>query len=194
MKEIEKKVYDYIMDKSCDGIPPSIREICAALDIKSTSTAARYVDNLVGAGLLEKVGGRNRAIKPVSVNSVRVPVIDSLKVKDDYLSSENIKGYVTLSFEKEYKGKLFALNINDESMIKSGILCGDTLIAETVEHLSSIESGSFVIAWIDDEYKVRRFYKENGKYRLSIDSDNFETMITDECIVAGKVLTVIRYL
>ncbi len=192
MKEIEKKVYEYILEKADEGIPPSMREICAALGIRSTSTAARYVNNLVGMGLLEKVDGRNRAICPAGGKGVRIPLVGTVTAGKPITAIEDITEYIIFNTEKKYSGKLFALNVRGDSMINAGILNGDIVVIEQCE---TVENGTIAAILVDgEEATIKRFYKENGGYRLQPENDSFEPIIAKQCSVLGRVAAVIRYL
>lgn len=195
MKEIEKKVYDYIAVKSMEGISPSIREICAALDIKSTSTAARYVENLVTAGLLEKDGRRNRTIRLVAGNFAKIPVIGTINDTENIMSAENIAGYITVSLENKCTtGKLFALRMQDEGMINAGILKNDIIVIDMTEQTGEYENSKPVAALINGKYAIRNFYKENGRYCLQPENDDFDSIAVEECNFLGKAVAVVRYL
>ena len=192
MKENEKRVYDYIMSRMEDGIPPSIREICKALDIRSTSTASRYVNALVEEGLLEKVDGQNRAIKPAGKGGVRVPLVGTITAGQPITAVEDVTDYISFHPEKHYDGKLFALNVCGKSMINAGILDKDIVV---IEQCSVVNNGEIAAILVDgEEATIKRFYKENGHYRLQPENDSMDPIIVDDCSILGRVVAVIRYL
>ena len=191
-KENEKKVYEYIVERTVDGIPPSIREICAALGLKSTSTAARYVNSLVEKGLLEKADGRNRGIRPAGDNGVRVPLVGTITAGQPITAIEEVTDYITFRPVNKVYGKLFALNVKGDSMINAGILNGDIVI---IEQCSTVRNGTIAAVLVDgEEATVKRFYKENGGYRLQPENDFMEPIMVQDCSILGRVAAVIRYL
>lgn len=191
-KENEKKVYEYIVERTVDGIPPSIREICAALGLRSTSTAARYVNSLVEKGLLEKADGRNRGIRPAGDNGVRVPLVGTITAGQPITAIEEVTDYITFRPVNKVYGKLFALNVKGDSMINAGILNGDIVI---IEQCSTVRNGTIAAVLVDgEEATVKRFYKENGGYRLQPENDFMEPILVQECSILGRVAAVIRYL
>ncbi len=191
-KENEKKVYEYIVERTVDGIPPSIREICAALGLRSTSTAARYVNSLVEKGLLEKADGRNRGIRPAGDNGVRVPLVGTITAGQPITAIEEVTDYITFRPVNKVYGKLFALNVKGDSMVNAGILNGDIVI---IEQCSTVRNGTIAAVLVDgEEATVKRFYKENGGYRLQPENDFMEPILVQECSILGRVAAVIRYL
>lgn len=175
-----------------DGIPPSIREICKALDIRSTSTASRYVNALVEEGLLEKVDGQNRAIKPAGKGGVRVPLVGTITAGQPITAVEDVTDYISFHPEKHYDGKLFALNVRGKSMINAGILDKDIVV---IEQCNVVNNGEIAAILVDgEEATIKRFYKENGHYRLQPENDSMDPIIVDDCSILGRVVAVIRYL
>jgi repressor LexA len=192
MKEKERRVYEYVKARMEDGIPPSIREICAELQIKSTSTAARYINTLVEEGLLEKMDGRNRAIKLAGKGASRVPIVGTITAGQPITAVQDITDYISFQSNKNYSGELFALKIRGESMINAGILNDDIVI---IEQKSNVDNGDIIAALVDgEEATVKRFYKEDGHYRLQPENDFMDPIIVDKCEILGKVVAVVRYL
>lgn len=192
MNEKEKRVFEYVKERMEDGFAPSIREICAALDIRSTSTAARYVNNLVSEGYLEKVDGCNRAIKLAGKGAVKIPLVGTITAGQPITAVEDITDYINFHEQKNYTGELFALKVRGESMINAAILDGDIVV---VEKCSTAQNGDIVAAMVNgEEATVKTFYKENGHYRLQPENDTMDPIIVDECEIIGKIAAVIRYL
>lgn len=192
MKEIHKRVYEYIKERTEDGFSPSIREICRDLDIASTSTAARYVNALVEEGYLEKMDGRNRAIKLAGRGAVRLPVVGTITAGQPITAIEEVSEYINIQLNKNHSGELFALRIRGESMINAGILDGDLVVIEKTPY---VNNGEIAAVMVDGcEATVKRFYKENGHYRLQPENDAMEPIIAYECSIIGKVVAVVRYL
>lgn len=192
MNDKEKRVFEYIKDRMEDGIAPSIREICAALSIRSTSTAARYVNTLVAEGYLEKVDGCNRAIKVAGKSATRIPLVGTITAGQPITAVEDITDYINFHEQKSYSGELFALKVRGESMINAAILDGDIVV---IEKCSTAYNGEIVAAMVNGgEATVKTFYKEKGHYRLQPENDSMEPIIVDECDIIGRVVSVIRYL
>lgn len=192
MNDKEKRVFEYVKERMEDGFAPSIREICAALGIRSTSTAARYVNSLVAEGYLEKVDGCNRAIKVAGKGAVKIPLVGTITAGQPITAVEDITDYINFHEQKNYAGELFALKVRGESMINAAILDGDIVV---VEKCSTAENGDIVAAMVNGgEATVKTFYKENGHYRLQPENDTMDPIIVDECEIIGKVAAVIRYL
>lgn len=189
----DKQVYEFIRQKIGEGYTPSVREICAELGIKSTSSAHRSISKLVDAGLLEKQGNNlNRAIKLCGDENIKVPVVGTVAAGQPILAIENIDEYLSFRPQKHYQGKLFALKVKGDSMINAAILNGDTVI---VEQVPVAENGEIVVALVDgQDATVKRFYKEDGHYRLQPENDAMEPIIVDEVSILGKVVAVLRYI
>lgn len=192
MKENEQKVFEYIKNKSADGVIPSIREICRDLDIRSTSTAARYVNSLVEQGFLEKVDGCNRSIKLAGKSASKVPLVGTITAGQPITAVQDVTEYINFHEEKNYSGELFALRVRGESMINAAILSGDIVI---VEQCSTARNGEIVAALVDGgEATVKTFYKEDGHYRLQPENDTMDPIIVDECEILGRIVAVMRYI
>lgn len=192
LNEKAKEIYAYIRSRIEEGYAPSIREICNALNIASTSTVHRYVNQLVEAGYLDKMDKQNRAIRLHGSASLKVPLVGTVTAGQPITAIENIASYISYVPEKHHSGELFALHVRGESMINAGILDGDIVIVEQCE---TAENGEIVVALVnDDEATVKRFYKENGHYRLQPENDTMEPIIVEEVAVLGRVVALIRYL
>lgn len=192
MKENEQRVFEYIKDRASEGQIPSIREICRDLDIRSTSTAARYVNHLVDQGLLEKVDGCNRSIKLAGKSATKIPLVGTITAGQPITAVQDITEYINFHEEKNYNGELFALKVRGESMINAAILNGDIVV---VERCPTARNGEIVAALVDgEEATVKTFYKENGHYRLQPENDTMEPIIVDECEILGRVVAVMRYI
>ncbi len=192
LKEIHRRVYQYIKTRTEQGYSPSIREICHDLDIASTSTAARYVNRLVEEGYLDKIDGRNRAIKLSGESALRLPVVGTITAGQPVTAFEEVSDYVCFMPRKSYSGELFALKIRGVSMINAGIFDGDIVIIEKTEY---VDNGDIAAVMVDgEEATVKRFFKENGHYRLQPENDTMDPIIADECSIIGRVVGVIRYM
>lgn len=200
LKPKEQRVYDYLKEKiASQGYAPSVREICADLNIKSTSTAHMYIERLASKGLINRENGKSRTmilaeneeIKKSEGNSYNVPVIGQVAAGTPILTAQNFDGYIGFSSEKKYQPDLlFALHVKGDSMKDIGILNGDIVVVEKREYA---DNGEIVVAMIDDEATVKRFFKENGRYRLQPENSEMQPIYADEVSVLGKVVADIRY-
>lgn len=190
-EEKKMKVFNFIRSKLSNGVSPSVREIMDAMEFKSTSTAHRYINALVEDGLIEKTDTLNRSLRLPNSNSAAVPVIGTVTAGQPVTAFEDVTGYVSFEVSNYDPNELFALKIKGESMINAGILDGDIVI---VKKDTYAENGDIVVAFIDGEdATVKRFYKEDGKYRLQPENDSMQPIILDECEVLGKVIGLKRY-
>lgn len=183
------QILDYIRDRIDEGLPPSVREICAALDIKSTSTAHKYLGELRERGLIEKGDRLNRAITLPDDRSVRVPLVGTVTAGQPILAVEEIEGYIPYRSRHLHSRDLFALRVRGESMINAGILDGDIVV---VRRTPTAENGDIVVALVEDEATVKRFYKEKGHLRLQPENDEMEPIIVDSVSILGRVISLIR--
>ena len=183
------QILEYIRDRLEDGLPPSVREICAALEIKSTSTAHKYLGELQERGLIEKGSRLNRAITLPDDRSIRVPLVGTVTAGQPILAVEEIEGYIPYRSRSLHSRDLFALRVRGDSMINVGILDGDIII---IRQTPTAENGDIVVALIEDEATVKRFYKEKGHYRLQPENDTMVPIIVDSVSILGRVVSLIR--
>lgn len=190
LHETAEKILSYIKSRGVGEVPPTVREICKELSIKSTSTVHKYINQLVDEGYLEKTDGQNRTLHlPYSNPSASVPVIGTVTAGIPITAVENIDGYITYTGFRGDPNNLFALHVRGDSMINAGILNGDIVV---VNRTPVAENGQIVVAMIDDEATVKRFYKENNHFRLQPENDDYEPIITDNVVILGKVIASIR--
>lgn len=191
LSKSQQKIYDYLLECSQEGRVPSVRELCSATGLKSTSTIHLHLNTLEQRGLIEREHGVNRCIKIVGQGekSANVPVLGSVAAGLPILAVEDIEGYVPVPESVRRGRELFALKVKGESMINAGILDGDIVV---VNRTPVAENGEIVVALVDDSATVKRFYKEKGHYRLQPENDSFEPIIVDEVVLLGTVITLIR--
>lgn len=180
----ESAVFDLIRRSIENGIIPSVREIGAELGIKSTSSVHRYLTSLEEKGYIERGDGLNRSIRLPGSQVSHIPVLGVVTAGQPILAVESIEEYIPVQLRGNSK-ELFALRVRGESMIKAGILDGDLIIARRTP---TAENGEIVVALIDDEATVKRFYKENGGFRLQPENDEMEPIYTDHLVVLGRVV------
>ena len=195
MKKINEKtdrVFKFIVDYiDKNGYPPSIREICAKLNIKSTATAYDYIARLKERGLLEKSPMKKRAITPATkkANFASIPLIGTITAGTPIFAVENLEGYCPLPEDFNGAEGDFALRVSGESMINAGIYDKDIII---VKKCDTADNGNIVVALIDDSATVKRFYKKDGKIVLHPENDFMSDMIFDDVQILGIVKGLIR--
>lgn len=196
MKPKEKQILDFIASTMNEtGYAPSVRDICAALHIKSTSTVQMYIERLEAKGYIVKEAGKSRTMRLELPGNDRrhysVPILGQVAAGTPILTVENFDGFIDYTTEKHFDaGSLFALRVKGESMRDVGILNGDIVIIEQREYA---ENGEIVVAMIDDEATVKRFFKEDGRYRLQPENAEMEPIYTDTVTILGKVVALARY-
>lgn len=192
LNEKAMNIYKFIKESIENGYPPTVREICSALNIKSTSTVHKYINLLVEEGYIEKMDNHNRAIRLKGAESgVSVPVVGNVAAGIPITAIENITDYISFTSEQTYSNPLFALKVKGESMINAGIFDGDLIV---VEQMNYAENGDIVVALVDGESAtVKTFYKEDGHFRLQPENDSMEPIIADDVEILGKVRALIRY-
>lgn len=179
------------------GYAPSVREIGEAVGLKSTSTVHGHLTRMEKKGLLHRDAMKPRAIglsaafSPFDENaSLReIPVVGRVAAGTPILAEENIEETMTLPEEMVGSGELFILRVRGESMIQAGIMNDDYIV---VHRQMNANNGEIVVAMIDDEATVKRFYKENGHIRLQPENDAMEPIIVPEVMILGKVVSLIR--
>ena len=192
----QQKVYDYIVECSENGRIPSIRELCDATGFRSTSTVAYHLKALETLGYIEREEGLNRNIhlkneQPAS----KVPLMGRVTAGQPILAVQDIETYIPVPKDVSKGRELFALRVEGESMINAGILDGDIIV---VHRTPTADNGDIVVAMVEDEYTreasatVKRFYKEQGHYRLQPENDAFAPIIVDQVMLLGKVVSLIR--
>ena len=191
LTQSQQKILKYITECSQSGHSPSVRDICAATGLRSTSTVHSHLKTLNNLGFIDKEEKLNRTIRLTNNEpSSAVPIMGKVTAGLPIEAIEDIEGYVPVSENVRRGRELFALRIQGDSMINAGILDGDIVV---VNREQTAENGEIVVALIEDEATVKRFYKENGHYRLQPENPNYEPIIVPECSILGRVIEVIRY-
>jgi len=191
----EQRVLEYIKEQIKDtGYPPSVREICAALGFKSTSSAHQYIWRLAEKGYIDKGDLKTRAIRVVgSESTISVPIVGKVAAGEPILATENIEDYMSIGesfFTKDaLKNDNFILKVQGESMINAGINNGDYIIVSKQE---TARNGQIVVAMIDGEATVKTFYKEKDYVRLQPENDTMEPIIVKDVQILGKVIGLFR--
>lgn len=187
----QQKIYNFLKDRSQYGIPPSVREICAATGLKSTSTVHAHLKALENLGYISRDAGLNRAIHIEGCEqTAQVPILGKVTAGLPILAVEEIQGYLPITASQQRGRELFALTVQGESMKNAGILDGDYVV---VERTPTARDGDIVVALIEDEATVKRLYRETDCVRLQPENDAFEPIYAKEVIILGKVVSVVRY-
>lgn len=194
---LERDIYDFL--KECisrDGYAPSVRDIAAALSVKSTSTVHSYISRLEQKGYIQKGQGKSRALTLVSVSDdgdrmIKVPILGKVTAGIPITAVENYEGYVDFpAVMMRSDTDLFALRVSGESMIDAGILDGDIVI---VERSSYADDGTIVVAMLDDEATVKKIYHDNNRIRLQPCNPTMQPIFSDNVTVLGKIVANYRF-
>ncbi len=183
-KIAQERLLHYLKQETLKhGYPPSVREICAALDMKSTSTVHNHLKALERDGYIRRDPTKPRAIEIAGMalrETVAVPVVGRVAAGAPILAAENIEDYFSLPTEFTVKG---------DSMIEAGILEGDRLL---VRRQSSALNGEIVIALLQDEATVKRYYREKDCIRLQPENHTMEPILVKDVVILGKVIGLVR--
>ncbi len=176
------------------GYPPTVREMCRAIKVSSTSTISYYLNKLETSGLIKKSPNKNRALEIVGEtfnfsDYVKIPIVGKITAGEPILAVENTEEYFIASPSLFRGDGLFILTVSGESMINAGIFNGDKIV---VRQQSTAQNGEIVAALIDGLATVKRFYKEENRYRLQPENDTMEPIYTDHVEILGKVVGLIR--
>ena len=181
------------------GFPPSVREICEAVHLRSTSSVHAHLETLEKRGYIRRDPTKPRAIEILDDSfqlnrreMVSVPVIGTVAAGQPILATQNIEGYFPVPSEYMSNRESFFLKVKGESMIKAGILDGDHVL---VEKCSQAQNGDIVVALVEDSATVKTFYQENGYVRLQPENDSMDPIIVkNDLSILGKVFGVFRFL
>lgn len=180
------------------GYPPSVREICKGVNLKSTSTVHRHLERLETKGYIRKDPTKPRAIEVLDKSddnnfpvkkTVDIPIIGSVTAGEPILAFEHIEDTFPVPIELAERGPLFMLKVQGESMINAGILSGDYVI---VKQQNDAINGDIVVALLDDEATVKRFFKEKDCIRLQPENDAMSPILVKDAIILGKVIGLYR--
>ena len=195
--EKQQEILDYMKSQIINrGFPPSVREICEAVSLKSTSSVHSHLESLEKNGYIRRDPSKPRAIEIVDDcynltrrELVNVPMVGTVTAGQPILAVENIEGYFPIPMEYMPNHETFMLRVKGESMINAGIFDGDQIL---VQKQNTASNGDFVVALIEDSVTVKTFYKENGYYRLQPENDTMEPIIVNEVSILGKVIGLFR--
>ncbi len=179
------------------GYPPAVREICEAVNLRSTSSVHAHLETLEKNGYIRRDPTKPRAIEIIddTFNLTRremanVPIIGQVAAGEPLLAEQNIQNYFPIPVEYMPNNDTFLLKVKGESMINAGIFDGDMVL---VESCPTASNGDMVVALVEDGATVKTFYKEDGHYRLQPENDFMDPIIVSECAIIGKVRGVFRF-
>ncbi|MCI8661674.1 MAG: transcriptional repressor LexA [Hungatella sp.] len=192
-QEILEYIKETILKK---GYPPSVREICEAVHLKSTSSVHSHLETLERNGYIHRDPTKPRTIEIIDDcfnltrrELVNVPMVGTVAAGQPILAEQNIENYFPIPVELLPNEQTFMLRVKGESMINAGIFDGDQIIVKQQEYA---HNGQIVVALVEDSATVKRFYKENGHYRLQPENDALEPIIVDQVQILGVVIGLIR--
>ena len=207
----QQEILDFMKSRILEkGYPPSVREICEAVSLKSTSSVHAHLETLEKNGYIRRDPAKPRAIEIMdsafnqtieesfiqsrtdneySRELVNVPMVGTVAAGEPLLAVENVTDYFPVPVDMLPNAETFMLRVKGDSMINMGIYEGDQLI---VERKNTASNGEVIVALVDDSATVKRFYKENGHYRLQPENDDMDPIIVDHCEIIGKVIGLIR--
>lgn len=195
----QQEILDYIKNEILNrGFPPSVREICEAVHLKSTSSVHSHLETLEKNGYIRRDPTKPRAIEIVDDNFnltrrevVNVPLVGTVAAGQPLLAVENVETYFPIPAEMMPNNQTFMLKVRGESMVNAGVLDGDYVL---VEMCSTARNGDMIVALVEDSATVKTFYKEDNHIRLQPENDYMEPIIVDGDIrILGKVIGVMRF-
>ena len=195
----QKEILEYIKDQIINrGFPPSVRDICEAVSLRSTSSVHSHLEALEKNGYIRRDPAKPRTIEIVddSFNLTRrelvsVPILGTITAGQPILAVENIEGYFPIPSEYMPNEQTFMLKVKGESMINAGIFDGDKIL---VRQQNTARNGEPVVALIDDSVTVKTFYKESDHIRLQPENDSMDPIIVPDVQILGKVIGLFRML
>ena len=196
--EKQSQILEYIKSEILNkGYPPSVRDICQAVNLKSTSSVHSHLETLEKNGYIRRDPTKPRTIEILDDNFnlvrrevVNVPMVGTVAAGQPILAIENIETYFPIPSEYMPNEETFMLKVKGESMINAGILDGDNIL---VKRQSYAKNGDMVVALVDDSATVKTFYKEDGHIRLQPENDYMDPIILPDVEIIGKVFGVFSF-
>lgn len=193
----QQEILEYIKENILKkGYPPAVREICEAVHLKSTSSVHSHLETLERNGYIRRDPTKPRAIEILDDEfaltrreMVQVPMVGTVAAGQPILAQENIEDYFPIPANLLPNTETFMLRVKGESMIEAGIYDGDRVI---VSQTNVAQNGDIVVALIEDSATVKRYYKENGHYRLQPENSSMEPIIVSDLEILGKVIGLFR--
>lgn len=194
----QQEILEYIKSQILSrGFPPAVRDICEAVNLKSTSSVHSHLETLEKNGYIRRDPTKPRAIEILddTFNLTRrevtnVPLAGRVAAGEPILAEQNIENYFPFPVDMLPNSQTFLLSVRGESMINAGILDGDMVL---VEQKNTASNGEMVVALIEDGATVKTFYKEEGVIRLQPENDFMDPIIVRDVQILGKVIGVFRF-
>lgn len=195
--EKQKEILEYIKEELlAKGYPPTVREICERVGLRSTSSVHSHLSTLENNGYIRRDPTKPRAIEIIDDEFAlnrrevsNIPIVGRVAAGAPLLAVENIENYFTVPVEFLPNRETFIVKVHGDSMINIGLYENDMLI---VEKTNTAKNGDVVVALIEDSVTVKRFYKENGYIRLQPENDDMDPIIVDDCTILGIVYSMYR--
>ncbi len=200
LSEIQIKILTYIKQElSVRGYPPSVREMCKATGLSSTSSVHAHLNTLEKKGYIVKGNNKMRAIEIVDVDNqyadlpkkeiVHLPVLGNVAAGSPILAVENVEDLLPVPIDFIGNNESYVLKVKGDSMIEAGILSGDYII---VNKQNTAKNGDIVVALIEDSATVKTFYKEKDHIRLQPENSSMEPILIKDPYILGVVKGVVR--
>ena len=194
----QREILEYMKKEILNkGYPPTVRDICEAVNLKSTSSVHSHLETLEKNGYIRRDPTKPRAIEIIDENfnltrreMVNVPIVGRVAAGEPILAVENIESYFPIPMEYMPNAESFMLKVKGESMINAGIFDGDNIL---VQKCDDARNGDMVVALVEDSATVKTFYKEGDHIRLQPENDTMDPIIVDDCKILGKVFGVFRF-
>ena len=195
----QQEILEYIKSQILErGFPPSVRDICEAVHLKSTSSVHSHLETLEKNGYIRRDPTKPRAIEILDDTfnfnrreMVNVPIVGRVAAGEPLLAEQNIENYFPIPMDYMPNNQTFMLKVRGDSMINIGIYDGDFVL---VEQTPTARNGEVVVALVEDGATIKRFFKEEGIYRLQPENDALDPIIVSEVQIMGKVIGVFRFL
>ena len=194
----QSEILEYIKSQILNkGYPPSVRDICEAVQLKSTSSVHSHLETLEKNGYIRRDPTKPRAIEIIDDNFnlvrrevVNVPIVGRVAAGQPILAVENVESYFPIPMLFMPYDQCFMLTFQGESMVNAGIFDGDTIL---VAQQQTAKNGDIVVALVDDSATVKTYYKEEGHIRLQPENDSMVPIIVPDCMILGRVFGVFRF-
>lgn len=196
LRDKQREIYDFLkVYTENKGYPPSVREICEAVNLRSTSTVHGHLKRLEKKGLIKRDPTKPRALEIIEMSTskkemLNIPIIGKVTAGEPILATENIEDTFPLPIDYiSHNEELFMLKVSGNSMINVGINDGDYAI---IEKAQTAKNGDIVVALIENEATIKTFYKEKDHIRLQPENDSLSPIIVENCIILGKLVGLFR--
>ena len=192
LNNTQQRVYEFLVERTQDGVPPSVREIGERVGLRSTSSVQANLDALEEMGYITRDSMHKRSIRIAGQTRqmTQVPLLGTVAAGMPILAVEQIECYLPYAGPVTRDKSLFALRVKGESMINAGIFAGDIAFIEKTPYA---HDGDIVVALVDDEATIKTFYKEDGQFRLQPENDTMDPIYCDEVVILGKLISLLRY-